>query len=262
MGERYRNCCMFLLTFTYSRAWPIGYAWRNVTKDLSMMRIQLKRELEARFGVKVSIRSITSKEGSESGYPAPHMLIIFDHPILCTRYKGRGHSRYIIQDNEWKKKVFGWMDQKNKVYHQGKIWHRGYVDVRGIVGNKIGKKTAVGYSYKYMTKACKCEESSTAFKTCAWHYRYNLRAIQVSAQFKQMLNPARLDRTLHESQQILSHYWVFDHVDYCLLDDFFKIMSGCGPPLHGNSYMPVLYWTIHEKRDEPLVVWDSQYQAY
>lgn len=248
---RHKMCCQFLITFTYDqKVWPIAYAWRNVTKDLAKMRVQLKREIENYYGEKVHIRSITSKEGNEAGWPAPHMIVVFDRPLLCGRYKGKWkHPRYIPKNQKWKNQVFGFTDSK-KVFHPGKIWSRGFCDIRAVTGNKVGNRSTASYAFKYLAKACKVEKGSEggiAFKTMAWHKKYNLRAIHISSQFKEMLNPIRLDSSLHQSQQIVPRYWIFDSVEYCNLSDFWSIMSGCGPPKHGNSYLPLGIQRFHEE---------------
>lgn len=229
----HKDCHMLLVTFTYERSTPIENAWGCLTDDLKKARIYIKRRLEEdlngmtkrEYGKRkrrgksleelqtISIRSMTAKEGQKDGYPAPHMILILDHPIRCIRHTSKKEGvKWIVQNQVL------WKAIKDS-------WPHGHSDIRGIVKNKVGKRSAVGYVMKYLTKAVKSGERDLAFKTMAWQKHYNLRPMHVSSQFKEMLNPARLDTILSESQQVSGHMWVFDRVEYVKLSEFDRIMT-------------------------------------
>jgi hypothetical protein len=231
-SRTHRDCMMFLVTCTYNRSYSIEEAWKRVTNDQKKARISLKRRLEEalngmtkrEYGKRkrrgmiskewqtISIRSMTVKEGQKDGYPAPHTILILDRPIRCIRYTSkRGEVKRIVQNQKL------WRAIKSS-------WPYGHSDINGIVKNKVGKRSAAGYVMKYLTKAVKSGEHDLAFKTMAWQKHYNLRPMHVSSQFKEMLNPVRLDTILSESQQVSGHMWVFDRVEYVKLSDFDNIM--------------------------------------
>jgi hypothetical protein len=203
------GCMMFLATFTYDQKKISAFdAWKNISKDVASTKVQIKRALNADH-----IRTFLVKEGTLGDYPAPHMLIIVDRPVECVRYRGKKGIKYIIASRRQFEQV-------------KRTWKNGFLDIQAVKGAKIGRRSAIAYLGKYLVKAVDVtDKESVGFRTMAWLKHYNLRTMHISSAFKEMLNPARLDTILHESQQKNSHLWVFDSVEYCDLKSFCDIID-------------------------------------
>ena len=109
-GSRSTERCWanaILITFTHARSYskeeytkqgfPIkkktAYAaWQSTTEDVNQFKVELSRVIEKehkRLGLdsgKVNYVSCLVKEGTKDGYPAPHLVVIFDKPVLAHRY--------------------------------------------------------------------------------------------------------------------------------------------------------------------------------
>lgn len=203
------GCMMFLTTLTYDHNKVSAEdAWKNCSKDVASSKVMIKRALGADH-----IRTFMVKEGTSSDYPAPHMLVIVDKPVECVRYSGKKGKKYIIASRQ----------QHTKVQ---RAWKNGYLDIQAVVNAKVGRRSAIAYLGKYLVKAVDVtDHNSVAFKTMAWLKHYNLRTMHISRDFKNILNPVRLDTILHESQQIVGRMWVFDSVEYCDLNNFCAIID-------------------------------------
>lgn len=212
----YRDCQKFLITFTYDPSRNDKFdAWAGMSKDIAKAKVTMKRQL----GVN-SIRSLLVKEGTQSGYPAPHMLLVIDRPVRCYRHIGKYRRE-------------SWRLQNQGLLRALKgCWKNGFVDIQAVVHNKVdGNKADLEYLFKYMSKSVEVGGSvGLVEKQNAFQKLYNLRTVQVSKQFQQLLNrDARLDPLLNESQQVEAHKWVLESVEYCSLSDFHTvIMSKAG----------------------------------
>lgn len=207
-GRNHKACHMFLSTLTYDQK-NISKedAWKNISHDIKSMKVMLSRALHAEH-----IDVLTVKEGTESGYPAPHLLVIVDRPVICVRHKNRrGEITYRLADHV----------QLGKVKQ---TWKNGFLDIKAVVNNKVGAYSAVHYTMKYLVKSVDAKKKDLAFKQMAWQKKFNLRAMHIGQSFKNLVNPVRLETILNESQQVKGHMWVFDHIEYIKLSDFDKIM--------------------------------------
>lgn len=213
---------LFFITLTFDQKAISAYeAWQHLTQYIKSFKIQLGRALGAS-----SIDTYTVKEGTKGDYPAPHILLVVDNPVVCSRYNGKKGIKWIIQSREIHEKV-------------KKAWKYGYLDIQGVKNNIVGGKNAIHYLTKYLTKSVDAEDTtSIAFRTHAWLKHFNQRASHLSKSFKERLARARLDTILHESQQEIeaqSHSWVFESVNYCELSDFSKVIMDLRDEKQENS---------------------------
>lgn len=77
--KNYSDSLLLLITLTYDhKKTDIQNSWRDITKEINNFKKKIRRRLG--FGATV----ICSKEGTKSGYPAPHLLIMLDriHSII------------------------------------------------------------------------------------------------------------------------------------------------------------------------------------
>lgn len=214
-GRIHRKCFMFLVTLTYDqKATPIDEAWKEISNDIAKSKVELKRAFHADH-----INVLTVKEGTASGYPAPHMLVIVDKPITCVRHRNKkGEVTFRLAD-------------MGQLHHVKSAWKRGFLDIKAVVSNRIESKSAIHYVMKYLVKAVDIEQHDIAFKQMAWQKQYNLRAMHISQSFKNLSNPVRLETYCNESQQRKSHYWVYEGSESCALSDFQRIMLQKVQPL-------------------------------
>lgn len=211
-GSVSKRTCQFLITPTYDPSQVSEQeAWSQLSNDLAKFKVQLARELGHdqqyidKLGrirtkrVPASIRTITIKEGQEGGYPAPHILIIIDRPISVFRHIN-------------KKGQHTWRVQSERLLQSIKTsWNHGFTDVQGVVSDPNTKTKsssgAVTYMTKYLTKSLRLdskkdlEQNQTAINTLAWTKALGQRPFHISQQFKNLLNPRRLDTNLPQSQQ-------------------------------------------------------------
>lgn len=222
---KYRRTKALLVTFTYwDKSMDIQGAWSNVSYDLAKWKIQAKRKLGAE-----SIATLAIKEGNEAGYPAPHMLILLDRPVIVERHVGKKNKQIT-----WRVNSFPVLDALKDA------WKRGFIDVQGICDQKVSdgskKVSIVRYVFKYLTKAVDVEPSeepdnsirdkyrNIGIKTFAWQKLLMLRPLHISKSFKDFV---RLDTAMHESQHGV---WIFDHSDPCRLLDVGLILASSMPP--------------------------------
>lgn len=170
-----RESHLLLITLTFdTKKISKEEAWEKLTakgKELN----RFSANLEKIFGSKATWKV---KEGTKSGYPAPHILIIIDRPVRVFRYRGK------------------WRLQSNFTLERlRRVWRFGFIDVEAIVNNKFRKRGVVGYLTKYMTKTVSIENidgkrtdsERTAILTHVWNKLYRSRDI-LSKAFKDRLN--------------------------------------------------------------------------
>lgn len=180
-----------LITFTYDhKQWTIPDAWRSVTSTINSFKSYLTKTLGLSYG------SFLSKEGTKSGYPAPHLIVLLDNSVPAFRLNGkwRIQSQPLVNDlkDAWAR------------YSRGS-----YCDIQAVVGGKIGKRNAMSYILKYATKTVSLDldnPDDTAIFTHAFQKLYNLRN-QISKDFLQRIDYAptytRLDIISNELKLLL-----------------------------------------------------------
>ena len=106
---------------------------------------------------------LVSKEAQANGYPAPHLLIILDEPVIVRRRRIKGDLvRWFIDDEEILKRLGKDKSSRDlfrkdykKAIDSNPIWKHGFFDIEGVVSETgfKGRKSVVSYLFKYM---CKC----------------------------------------------------------------------------------------------------------
>lgn len=205
-----RKALMLLITLTYDNRITAQQAWQQVSRDLNQFRAELSQKLKKHFKlkrqVKISIRSMTLKEGTKRGYPAPHMIIVLERPVIVMRYLGKDFSvTYRLQSHELLDDIQA-------------IWRQGYSDVQAVVNDKIGKKreNVFGYLGKYFRKGLETGKTiDLPVRQFAYTKLFKLRPISISKGFKQLLNPTvRLDKLLlpklKSSPNKGEGFWLYD----------------------------------------------------
>jgi hypothetical protein len=169
------------LTFDQKRATKDG-AWHLLTSKGQAFN-RFSANLSKIFGTKASWKI---KEGTRSGYPAPHVLVMLDRPVRAFRYRKN------------------WRIQSKKILDRlKKAWPYGYIDVMAIISSKVGKYGVVGYLMKYLTKSIsfsyknsdsfaseQWEREKAAILTHVWNKVFKCRDV-LSKAFKQRLNVVR-----------------------------------------------------------------------
>jgi hypothetical protein len=219
-------CFALLITPTFDRTdLTIQEAWESLTSEIAKLRYVLGRDLWA------SVASITVKEGTKSGYPAPHILIIFDRPILCYRHVSThkshpGRVTYRIKNERL------WLKLKSR-------WHHGHVDIQGVVQGDVVDldhntvMSAPKYLFKYLIKAVQVDgtapiESNIPLTTTAWQKLFRLRPIHVSKSFK--VRFGRLDTIISQSQQQKSLVSPYLTKIPCKLSEYLQVLMSPPPP--------------------------------
>lgn len=238
---------VLMITTTDDRSRSVDESWRTLSYDHKKSRVKLARNLGydvvsydrrgRRYTKRIPLKmaSVTSKEACEDGYPAPHEIVILERPVLVKRYLTKKNKvRWIVVDESVRASIKG-------------IWPHGYVDVEGVCAND-SKAHVSGFEYpfKYLSKVYDFKQATLddkkhcriALNTHAWAKLFGYRTIHISQQFKNYLNPERLDSYVPESQQTYGGFWVFNGsfrssiADYCFLisDLWTKWSSGLPPP--------------------------------
>ncbi|MBR6214576.1 MAG: hypothetical protein IKQ67_08055 [Candidatus Methanomethylophilaceae archaeon] len=117
--------------------------------------------------------TLISKEAQSSGYPAPHLIILLDHPIMVQRHIGRDGKvtwrlcNPRILDRIGKGLIMRKLCRTDyrKAIDQNPIWKHGFIDFEGIVREKGSKsgRDAITYAFKYLVK-CLTEDGSASIR--------------------------------------------------------------------------------------------------
>jgi hypothetical protein len=179
-----------LITFTFDhKQWLTSDAWKSSTKVINQFKAYLTKTLGLSYG------SFLSKEGTKSGYPSPHLIVLLDNAVPAFKHNGK------------------WRIQSQKLVNDLKgAWARysrgSFCDIRAIVDGKIGKRNAMSYVLKYAMKTVSLDPDNPdpiAINTHAFQKLYNLRN-QVSKDFLQRIDYAptytRLDIVSNELKLI------------------------------------------------------------
>jgi len=113
------------------------------------------------------------KEAQQDGYPAPHMIIVLDEPVMVEHHRGRNGESWRLCDPRLLRRIgkdtmarkLAFKDPK-KLIRINPLWKHGFIDIQGIVkGSRFKhKKDAISYPFKYLTK-CLTEESSSLIES-------------------------------------------------------------------------------------------------
>jgi len=227
-------CRALLITLTYDhKKITCQDAWRDISKEIAKFKIKLKRVMQFH-----KIVTIAVKEGTTSGYPAPHLMVIMDIPVTCRKRYSPFAKKYLYRVNS--DVMYYGVHDEGKPEKKGMVdcWTHGFIDVQGIVNNQIlhgkKKKTAAAYLFKYLTKAVDISATDSKKKrlgvsTHAYQKLFHLRPLHICKKLKLEI-VARLDSYLHQSQQTRRGIWKYDSSRRCLLTEFQVILSQPPPP--------------------------------
>lgn len=127
---------------------------------------------------------LVSKEAQSGGYPAPHLLIVLDEPVLVRRRNGRGDLvNWYIDDPVFLRRLGKDPESMrlSKTDHRAAIdsnpvWKHGFFDIVGVVSDQRfgGRKNVCSYLFKYMAKCltkdnCHSTSSLRTIKDCKDH---------------------------------------------------------------------------------------------
>ena len=103
-------------------------------------------------------------EAQSNGYPAPHMILILDSPVLVKRVRrtrGRGGYSWVLVDDDILCHIGKDRDSRalcRQDYREGitsnPIWKNGFIDFEGVVSDDSfrGRRSVASYPFKYLTK--------------------------------------------------------------------------------------------------------------
>ncbi|MBE6519396.1 MAG: hypothetical protein E7Z70_07695 [Thermoplasmata archaeon] len=117
--------------------------------------------------------TLIAKEAQANGYPAPHIIVVLDRPVMVKRHVGKdGRISWRLCDSRILNRI-GKGDMMRKLCRgsyrdaiaKNPIWKYGFIDFEGIVteeGSKSGRD-ALMYPFKYLVK-CLTEDGSSSIK--------------------------------------------------------------------------------------------------
>ena len=127
---------------------------------------------------------LVSKEAQSNGYPAPHILIVLDEPVLVRRKKTKGDLvKWYIEDPAILKRLGKDEESRKKVkfdyqaaIDSNPVWKHGFYDIVGVISDQKfrGRKNVCAYLFKYMSKCltkdnCHSTSSLRTIKECKDH---------------------------------------------------------------------------------------------
>lgn len=133
---------------------------------------KLRSGLQRVFGDHVKL---VAKEAQESGYPAPHIIILLEKPVLVELHNGKNGKSWRLCDPEILRRIgkdpqmrrLAFKDHR-KAIRLNPLWKYGFIDIEGIVkGDKIKNRTdAMSYPFKYLVKCLTSDSSSEIEDLC------------------------------------------------------------------------------------------------
>ncbi len=112
---------------------------------------------------------LVSKEAQSNGYPAPHVLIVLDDPVIVRRKRIKGDIiRWFIDDESILRRLGKDAESRKKVKRDyigaidsNPVWKHGFFDIEGVVSeNRFkGRKHVCSYLFKYLSK-CLTKDNS------------------------------------------------------------------------------------------------------
>ena len=119
--------------------------------------------------------TLISKEAQSNGYPAPHIIVVLDKPVMVKRHIGKdGYVSWRLCDpcilnrigkGDLMRKLY--RDNPRSAISKNPIWKNGFIDFEGVVseeGSKSGRD-ATRYTFKYLVKSV-TEDGAFCIKDC------------------------------------------------------------------------------------------------
>ena len=165
--SRYRKTQLLLVTLTFSRTrYTAEEAW-SLLRSSPIEEIEFEYGALNKFGANISSifgsnGKLTCKEADGSGYPAPHVIILLDKPVLVKRHNDKdGKISWRLANDHVLKRV-GKDDESRKRSRENveaatlenPIWSHGTLDIKGIIKNERFGRFSNGFTYvfKYLIK--------------------------------------------------------------------------------------------------------------
>ncbi len=105
--------------------------------------------------------TLVCKEAQSSGYPAPHIILLLDEPVMVEYHETHGKGSWRICDPAILERIgkgpklrrLAFKDHR-KAIQFNPIWKNGFCDFEGIVfdGNSGRRNNPISYVFKYLTK--------------------------------------------------------------------------------------------------------------
>jgi len=164
---RFRHTKVLLITLTFSRSrYTAEEAW-SMLRSNSLDELDFDHGVLNKFGANISSifgpnGKLTCKEADSKGYPAPHVIVILDKPVLVKRHNDKdGTISWRLANDHILKRV-GKDDASRKMSRTdveastlaNPIWTHGIMDIKGVVKNdRIGRfSNGFTYVFKYLVK--------------------------------------------------------------------------------------------------------------
>jgi len=170
--SKYRYTHVLLVTVTFD---PKRYTKERTWSLLRSNQIEdfnFEHGVLNKFGANISSifglnGKITCKESNSSGYPAPHIIIVLDKPVLVERHidKDGSISWRLVNDQILKRvgkdkhsRRMSRLDVEQAILNNP-IWTHGTMDIKGVVKKDRFKKFSNGFTYlfKYLIKTVSIE---------------------------------------------------------------------------------------------------------
>lgn len=147
--KRHRMGYALLITLTYDhKLYSAVEAYRRCGQDINRFKAQFTKLIDSPYV------SMAVKEGTKSGYPAPHLIFIVCRPLPVFLHK----DKWRVQDMGLYKAIHeAWFNASGGSYN---------CDIEAIVGNSVkgtGKRQrgAMSYVLKYITKSSDADAQDT-----------------------------------------------------------------------------------------------------
>ena len=165
--SRFRLTKLLMVTLTFSRTrYTAEEAW-SLLRSSPLEEIDFECGSLNKFGANISSifgpnGKLTCKEADGSGYPAPHVIILLDKPVLVKRHNDKdGKISWRLANDHVLKRV-GKDEASRKRSRENveaatldnPIWSHGTIDIKGIIKNERFGKFSNGFTYvfKYLIK--------------------------------------------------------------------------------------------------------------
>ena len=161
---RYTRLLLVTLTFSHTR-YTAEEAWSLLRS--SPLDIEIEYGALNNFGANISSifgsnGKLTCKEADGNGYPAPHIIILLDRPVLVKKHNNKdGTTSWRLANDHVLKRV-GKDDTSRRRSRENTeaatlenpIWTHGIMDIKGIVKNERFGRFSNGFTYvfKYLIK--------------------------------------------------------------------------------------------------------------
>lgn len=139
--DRHRMGYALLVTLTYDhKLYSAVEAYRRCGEDINRFKARFTKLIDSPYV------SMAVKEGTKSGYPAPHLIFIVSRPLPVFLHKGK----WRVQDYLLYKAIHeAWFDASGGSYN---------CDIEAIVGNNVkgtgkSERSAMSYVLKYVMKS-------------------------------------------------------------------------------------------------------------